>query len=90
VSPFLAWKDAHGDDPGALIPRIARMLELHRYPTQIIAAAIRNGRRIAEAAVAGSHCVTAGFEVYRESFRNPYTDMGNAPFGAAWDETRIS
>jgi transaldolase len=55
-----------------------------------IAAAIRNGRQIAEAAVAGSHCVTAGFEVYRESFRNPYTDMGNAPFGAAWDETRIS
>jgi transaldolase len=88
VSPFLAWKDAHGDDPSLLIGQIARLLELHGYPTQIIAAAIRNSRQVAEAALAGAHCVTAGFEVYRESFCNPYTDMGNALFGAAWDETR--
>ncbi len=90
LSPFIAWKDAHGDDPSALVGQIARMLEIHHYPTQIIAAAIRNSRQMAEAALAGAHCVTAGFEVYQESFRNPYTDMGNAIFGAAWDETRIS
>lgn len=88
VSAFLAWKEAHGDDPGMLIPQIARMLEIHEYPTQIIAAAIRNSRQIAEAACAGAHCLTAGFDVYQESFKNPYTDMGNALFGAAWDETR--
>jgi transaldolase len=88
VSPFLAWKDAHGDDPSALVAQIARMLDLHNYTTEIIAAAIRNARQLGEAALAGAHCVTAGFEVYKESFRNPYTDMGNALFGAAWDETR--
>jgi transaldolase len=90
VSPFLAWKDAHGDDPSQLVKQIAHMLNIHHYPTQIIAAAIRNSRQIADAAVAGAHCATAGFQVYQESFRNPYTDMGNALFGAAWDETRMS
>jgi transaldolase len=90
LSPFLAWKDAHGDDPSLLIGQIARMLELHHYPAQIIAAAIRSSRQIGEAALAGAQCVTAGFDVYRESFRNPYTDMGHALFGAAWDETRMS
>jgi len=90
VSPFLAWKDAHGDDPSMLVSQIARMLDLSNYTTKIIAAAIRNTRQIGDAALAGAHCVTAGFDVYKESFRNPYTDMGNAIFGAAWDETRMS
>jgi transaldolase len=90
VSPFLGWKDAHGDDPTVLVAQIARLLDLHKYNTKIIAAAIRNTRQIGEAALAGAHCVTAGFDVYKESFRNPYTDMGNALFGAAWDETRTT
>jgi transaldolase len=89
VSPFLGWKDAHGDDPSLLVAQIGQIFSRHAYPTQIIAAAVRNGRQVADAALAGAHCVTASFEVYRESFRNPYTDMGTALFGAAWDETRM-
>jgi hypothetical protein len=48
---------------------------------------MRNARHIAAAAVAGAHCVTAGFAVYQESFRNPFTDMGNEVFQQAWDAT---
>jgi hypothetical protein len=44
------------------------MLEGHRDPTRIIAAANRDGRPIAEAAVAGAPCVTAGVDVYQEGF----------------------
>lgn len=87
VSPFLGWRDQHGDDSAALVGDIARMLANGGYTTQILAAAIRNARQIAEAAMAGAHCVTAGFAVYQESFRNPYTDMGEKLFGAAWDAT---
>jgi transaldolase len=87
VSPFLGWKEAHGDAVDALIADIVHMLKNGGYATQIIAAAIRNSRQIAEVAVAGAHCVTAGFAVYQESFRNPYTDMGNEVFAAAWDAT---
>jgi transaldolase len=87
VSPFLGWKEAHGDDVGTLIREVAELLRHGGYPTQILAAAIRNSRQIAQVAVAGAHCVTAGFAVYEESFRNPYTDFGNQVFGAAWDAT---
>ena len=54
---------------------------------EIIAAAIRNSRQIADAAVAGAHCITAGFAVYQDSFRNPYTNMGEEIFRNAWDAT---
>ncbi len=87
VSPFVGWKEAHGDDGLTLVADIALMLANGGYPTQIIASAIRNARQIGEAAVAGAHCVTAAGAVYRESFQNPYTDMGHELFGRAWDST---
>jgi transaldolase len=89
VSPFLGWKEAHGDAVDGLLGDIAQMLKNGGYATQIIAAAIRNSSQIAAAAVAGAHCVTASFAVYQESFRNPYTDMGNEVFAAAWDATQV-
>ena len=48
------------------------MLANYDYPSQIIAAAIRNSCQIATAALAGAHCVTAAMDVYRDSFHNPY------------------
>ena len=63
------------------------MLDNYGYEAEIIAAAIRNARQIGDAAVAGAHCVTAGFAVYQDSFRNPYTNMGERIFQDAWDAT---
>jgi len=90
VSPFLGWKEQHGDAAETMIPEVATMLEEFGYPTQIIAAAIRNARQISDAALAGTHCVTAGFSVYEQSFKNPYTDFGEQVFCDAWDTTATS
>jgi len=87
ISPFIGWRETHGDPAADLVPEIRTMLDHYHYPSEIIAAAIRNGRQIADAALAGAHCVTAGFAVYADSFRNPYTTMGEAVFQDAWDET---
>lgn len=87
ISPFLGWKETHGDAANELVTQIARMLSNYGYTSQIIAAAIRNGQQIADAAVAGAHCVTAGFAVYKDSFRHPYTTMGESIFQQAWDAT---
>lgn len=86
VSPFIGWKDQHGDSADELIADIAVMLDNFGYPTQIIAAAMRNARHIGDAAVAGAHIVTASAAVIRESYQNPYTAMGERVFGEAWDE----
>lgn len=87
ISPFIGWKEAHGDNGVELIGDVAQMLAVQDYPSQIIAAAVRNSEHIAAAALAGAHCVTAGAAVIKESFRNPYTDMGVKIFGDAWNET---
>jgi len=87
ISPFLGWKEQHGDAADSLVREVAAMLASYDYPSQIIAAAIRNSRQIAEAALAGAHCVTAAMAVYRDSFHNPYTNMGERIFQNAWDAT---
>ncbi len=87
VSPFLGWKEQHGDAALSLVPEVATMLKNYGYRSEIIAAAIRNGRQLVEAALAGAHCVTAGMAVYQDSFRNPYTAMGEEIFRNAWDAT---
>ena len=63
------------------------VLDNFGYASQIIAAAIRNTQQMAAAAVAGAHCITAGFAAYQDSFQNPYTNMGERIFSEAWDAT---
>jgi transaldolase len=87
ISPFLGWKEQHGDAADALIREVRTMLDNYDYKAEIIAAAIRNGRQLADAALAGAHCVTAALVVYQDSFRNPYTNMGEEIFRDAWDGT---
>ena len=87
ISPFLGWKEQHGDSATSLIDQIRMMLDTFDYSAEIIAAAIRNSFQISDAVVAGAHCITAGFAVYKDSFRNPYTTMGEEIFQDAWDAT---
>jgi len=86
VSPFVGWKEQYGDPVESLIPEVAVMLENYDYRAEIIAAAVRNSRHIADA-LAGAHCITAGMAVYQDSFRNPYTTMGEQLFQNAWNAT---
>ncbi len=87
ISPFLGWREQHGDEAAELIGEVRLMLDTYNYPSQIIAAAIRNSRQIGEAALSGADAVTAGMAVFRDSFNNPYTTMGEKIFQDAWDAT---
>ena len=90
ISPFLGWKEQYGDSASTFVGEVRTILDHYEYDSEIIAAAIRNSRQIAEAAVAGAHCITAGQAVYEDSFRNPYTTMGEEVFRNAWDATPTS
>jgi transaldolase len=87
VSPFLGWKEQYADAASSLIAEVAAMLRNYGYRSEIIAAAIRNSRQLADVAIAGAHCVTAGMAVYEDSFCNPYTTLGEDIFRKAWDAT---
>jgi len=88
-SPFIGWQEASGVDCTQLISDIVAMYRNYDFDTEIIIAAVRNGKQIVEAAVMGADIVTAGFEVYKGSFEHPFTDKGLKLFQDAWDDTEL-
>jgi len=87
VSPFIGWKEANGEEVSSFVSEIVQIYENYDFQTRIIVAAVRNARQIVEAAMCGAHIVTAGFDVYKDAFHHPYTDMGLKRFAQAWDAT---
>ena len=84
VSPFVGWKENSGDS-SAYLKEIAKIYKNYGYKTEIIAAAVRNGRQISELAEAGIDIVTCGLAVYEASFEHPFTTHGLGIFREAWD-----
>jgi transaldolase len=87
VSPFVFWLERNGVDGVEYIRKIKKIYNTYGYKTEIIAAAVREGQKIAAFAEAGVDIVTAGFEVYKDSFYSPYTKEGVEFFCGAWDDT---
>lgn len=87
VSPFIGWKEANAEETINFVNEIVTIRDNYNFSTQVLVAAVRNGRQIAEAAVAGADIVTAGFAVYKDAFDHPYTHMGLEKFQSFWDKT---
>jgi transaldolase len=88
VSPFVGWKEAAGEDTHQYLEQICKIYKEKAYPTEIIVAALRTGKQIAEAAEMGADIVTCGLAVYEDSFKHPFTDYGLKVFQDAWDHTK--
>lgn len=86
VSPFVGWKENCGDS-GEYIGNIVKAFKNYGYKTEIIVAAVRNGKQIGDYAVMGADIVTCGLEVYKDSFEHPFTTYGLEVFREAWDNT---
>jgi len=91
VSPFIGWKENSGEDCVQYIQDIVDIYANYGFlgKTQIICAAIRNGKQFVDCATAGADIVTAGLQVFKDSFYHPFTDYGLEKFQAAWDKTII-
>ena len=89
VSPFIGWKEQNGEDCKEYIANIVKAYKNYGYygKTQIICAAIRTPKQIADCAVAGADIVTCGLAVYKDCINHPYTDFGMNKFQNAWDNT---
>ncbi len=88
-SPFIGWQEASGVDCTQFLADMITMYQNYEFSTEIIVAAVRNGKQIVEAAVMGADIVTASFDVYKSSFEHPFTDKGLKIFQDAWDDTEI-
>ena len=87
VSPFIGWKETNAEETTSFISDCVAIRENFGYSTEILVAAVRNGRQITDAAVLGADIATAGFDVWKASFEHPYTDVGLGKFQSFWDET---
>jgi transaldolase len=87
VSPFIGWKESNAEEIRSFISDVIDIRDNYGFKSGIIVSAVRNGRQMADAAVAGADIVTAGFDVYKDAFDHPYTHVGLRKFQSSWDET---
>lgn len=88
-SPFIGWQESAGVDTTEFLARIVQMYNNYEIETEIIVAAVRSGKQITDAAILGADIVTAGFQVYKDSFEHPFTDKGLKIFQDSWDATEL-
>lgn len=87
VSPFIGWKESSAEETRSMIEEIVMIRDNFRFTTRVLVAAVRSGRQIADAAVAGADILTAGFDVFKAAFDHPFTDRGLNIFQSFWDKT---
>ncbi len=80
VSPFIGRIDDIGWDGMSLISDIAEIYAIQGFDTEILAASIRNGKHIVDAAKAGADVVTCPLSSFESLFKHPLTDSGLEKF----------
>lgn len=80
VSPFIGRIDDIGWDGMTLISDIAEIYAIQGFETEILAASIRSGKHIIEAAKAGADVVTCPLSSFEGLFKHPLTDIGLEKF----------
>ena len=86
-SAFIGWKESSGEEWLHYVSRIMNIYHTYQFNTEVIVAAVRNGNQIAQAAEVGADIVTAGLQVYKDSFYHPFTDYGTNIFVDSWNNT---
>lgn len=84
VSPFVGRLDDIGYDGIQLVKEIADVFAIHGIETEIIAASIRHGMHVTQAAQAGAHIATVPLKVLTGVMAHPLTDAGIKRFLEDW------
>lgn len=84
ISPFVGRLDAVGHVGMDLVRQIKTIYDNYGYKTEIIVAAVRHPTHVLEAALAGAHISTMAFDVLKQLYDHPLTDLGIAMFLEDW------
>jgi transaldolase len=88
VSPFIGRLDDMGLDGMQLIREIRAIYDNYSdLGTQILAASIRTGNHVKEAALAGADVATVPAAILQALVKHPLTDKGLEQFVADWKKT---
>jgi transaldolase len=84
VSPFVGRLDDISHVGMDLVRQIRTIFDNYDFPTQILAASIRNPIHVVEAAMAGADVATMPFSVIEALLKHPLTDLGLKKFLDDW------
>ncbi|HEV8334942.1 MAG TPA: fructose-6-phosphate aldolase [Candidatus Polarisedimenticolia bacterium] len=86
VSPFVGRLDDISSVGMDLVRQIRTIFVNYRFPTQVLAASIRNPLHVVDAAMAGADIATMPFAVIEALLRHPLTDSGLKRFLEDWQK----
>jgi transaldolase len=84
VSPFVGRLDAVGHMGMEIVRQIRTIYTNYGFQTQILVAAVRHPIHVLEAALAGADCCTMFFDVMKQLYEHPLTDIGINLFLQDW------
>ncbi len=87
ISPFIGRLDDNGQDGMELIREIRTIYDNYGFDTEILAASVRHGGHVREAAIAGADCVTIPPNVFLGLYEHVLTAKGLEAFLKDWAGT---
>jgi transaldolase len=86
VSPFVGRLDDISAVGMDLVRQIRKIFDNYEFPTEILAASIRNPVHVVDAALAGADVATMPFNVIEALLKHPLTDAGLKRFLEDWQK----
>jgi len=86
VSPFVGRMDAVGQVGMDVVGQIKTIYENYDYSAQIIVAAVRHPIHVLEAAMVGADVCTMFFDVMKQLYEHPLTDIAIDLFLKDWEK----
>lgn len=86
ISPFVGRLDAVGHLGMEVVRQIKTIYDHYGFATQILVAAVRHPTHVLEAALAGAHVCTMSFDVMKQLYEHPLTDVGIELFLKDWQK----
>lgn len=87
ISPFVGRLDDNGQDGMELIREIRTIYDNYGFDTEILAASVRHGGHVRDAALAGADCVTIPPGVFQGLYQHVLTAHGLDAFLRDWAAT---
>jgi len=86
VSPFVGRLDAVGHDGMEIVRQIKTIYDHYGFQTQLLVAAIRHPLHVLQAALAGAPVCTMSFDVMKQLYEHPLTNIGIETFLKDWSK----
>lgn len=90
VSPFIGRLDDINEDGCALVEQIVEVFHIQGLETRVLAASIRTPMHVSRVALAGAHCATMPYKVFKQLVSHPLTDSGLEKFLADWNSAKTA